>query len=882
MPFFTSQIASAILSKPNAFISNADMLAANGGSLAEAGKPNAAEFQAAVTAASLTNVVAYYTGDNTDNHLSATLTANVDSEGEATLNGGPDPNSHDGVVQDNAISANTTAIANETTRATTAEVALQSLIDNLDPDKEIGTLDATSFDASADLPAANKAEYLRVNVAGSITINSVAYDVTVNSVVRCNADGTTANDETAWTVLIAGSGGNFDKVLEQGGALTASRSIDGGGSNLTFLNLASLLVSVADYVLDVTGAWRVNASEYFFGNGSGGNLPSDKASESTVFLVLDISTGKVLKTSSSLVANVVDASASAQNVPLPEPTGSGAVVFLSVADATNSVTVSTTNGTVGNVASYLASNHGDADLILTDKVAGNWSVSVIGQPGTVERTIVPVTLTDITHVSGGSLTYDGDSNTASQEISLVSAEYYDEGNTRVITLQYWEQAENEVVLDLGSLVPAGASFDYGVGNAVDGSSFGGGASFLRKTGQPSRVGINRNDAIDGDHQWLTKLFIDLSGSDVGGQVVLAGAVKPEELAIMAFSSATDQNDKAVGDVTIENATRISGGITFDASTNVFTLPQSNKPYYCDAEIAWDWDDGTGASDFSGTTSVEWVDAATNAAIGTHRGTASLSEQSSDNPDLYNGTARTWIDASAGPVNVKLRATSAGVNIDIINITGLIQQFSSGEFALPDALPVGDLAKDSVTLSADYGVTVGYSDVNELTLTVPNDGDYVIAATLNVEGSGDDVFSSHVLTDGSNNEIGTPQFVKAHDLSTGDFTQFPITLYFELEGAVAGDVVKVRSQKSDTNDTVTVKEGSRLFYRQVATKTVINTTDVPVNDQAANGWRDIGDVREQWGTFNSSQANGGTINLPMPFADDQYFVNPVPSASSSSN
>ena len=68
------------------------------------------------------------------------------------------------------------------------------------------------------------------------------------------------------------------------------------------------------------------------------------------------------------------------------------------------------------------------------------------------------------------------------------------------------------------------------------------------------------------------------------------------------------------------------------------------------------------------------------------------------------------------------------------------------------------------------------------------------------------------------------------------------------------------------------------YGVKSQKTVINTTDTPVNDQAASGYIDIGNVRYQWGTV--TYAASTPIVFPAAFADANYSITGNPSDTTS--
>lgn len=68
-----------------------------------------------------------------------------------------------------------------------------------------------------------------------------------------------------------------------------------------------------------------------------------------------------------------------------------------------------------------------------------------------------------------------------------------------------------------------------------------------------------------------------------------------------------------------------------------------------------------------------------------------------------------------------------------------------------------------------------------------------------------------------------------------------------------------------NSTASVK-----IWAVKAQKTVINTTDTPVNDQSSSGYIDIGDTRIQWGNFENT-TSAPVQTLPAPFSDQNYSI-----------
>ena len=176
----------------------------------------------------------------------------------------------------------------------------------------------------------------------------------------------------------------------------------------------------------------------------------------------------------------------------------------------------------------------------------------------------------------------------------------------------------------------------------------------------------------------------------------------------------------------------------------------------------------------------------------------------------------------------------------------IEQLPSSTVVMPDALAVEDLAvtlftkasvADGVTATLDSGVT--WADVK---------ADYEVI----------EVFA----------ETGGIVYMSARFLASDivDSGQ----LGFSYGGASRIDLESINL--ADGDFLVNTSDGSTAEYEIVgykAQKTVINTADIPVDDQTASGYMDIGNMRMQWGQVFLASGSGEVITLPAAFANNTY-------------
>ena len=99
------------------------------------------------------------------------------------------------------------------------------------------------------------------------------------------------------------------------------------------------------------------------------------------------------------------------------------------------------------------------------------------------------------------------------------------------------------------------------------------------------------------------------------------------------------------------------------------------------------------------------------------------------------------------------------------------------------------------------------------------------------------------------------------------------LFLYDEGAVD---LHINFDSTGRVGTITSSDGNwqSATYRAIgirAQKTVIDNVNTLVNDQANSGYFDIGDMRMQWGTVQSTADGNQTFSLPASFANNNYSI-----------
>ena len=109
------------------------------------------------------------------------------------------------------------------------------------------------------------------------------------------------------------------------------------------------------------------------------------------------------------------------------------------------------------------------------------------------------------------------------------------------------------------------------------------------------------------------------------------------------------------------------------------------------------------------------------------------------------------------------------------------------------------------------------------------------------------------------------------LKVGSIANNRLFLYDEGAGAL-----HINFDSTGRVGTITSSDGNwqSATYRAIgirAQKTVIDNVNTLVNDQANSGYFDIGDMRMQWGTVQSTADRNQTFSLPASFANNNYSI-----------
>jgi hypothetical protein len=203
--------------------------------------------------------------------------------------------------------------------------------------------------------------------------------------------------------------------------------------------------------------------------------------------------------------------------------------------------------------------------------------------------------------------------------------------------------------------------------------------------------------------------------------------------------------------------------------------------------------------------------------------------------------------------------STGVGVDNANSTITWEQKPTATVVNPGLVPVEDV---EVLLGSGAGLTgtismpwnqlqaAGYSHIRVFV------GESVTSGSANRFTAGNVVPTSYLTGSAG----GTSRYLA---YGYADATNH-IELYMTDETTAA---VQISGATIGTNPAWEV-------YGIKPQKTVINTTDVPVVSPAPvgfSGYRDIGDIREQWGLITVGAGNSSTVNLPLPMANNDYNV-----------
>ncbi len=290
----------------------------------------------------------------------------------------------------------------------------------------------------------------------------------------------------------------------------------------------------------------------------------------------------VLPAASDVASTVIDSSAAPVAEALPAATGSGAILFYSNEDVTNTASLAPASGEQLNSvvdATFLFSNYAaGTQFQATDVGPGQWVVSVVGEGVTLDDRSTVLTTADIVH-SGNGVYVSGTGNPGTGQVMLLDGKatltrLADKG---IITVELEIDEDDEFTLDFASVIPAGGSILSYTNNVL-----GAGATHYSVVRGPSETSLsfNRNDSIDADIKLSLSLVAD--GWPVYEEHVLAGMVLPEALHYTYVALSADATSVAAPNGTFpipfDVTRRSSSGSPLALNADGSVALEANKRY----------------------------------------------------------------------------------------------------------------------------------------------------------------------------------------------------------------------------------------------------------------------------------------------------------------
>ena len=543
-------------------------------------------------------------------------------------------------------------------------------------------------------------------------------------------------------------------------------------------------------------------------------------------------------------AILIDSSGGASVETLDAGTGSGQIIFFANDDVSSNTATLTVqageslNGVTDGV--FYFSNYADGTQFrATDIGTGEWVVSVDGASTVAPIEVITATNTDIVGVSGaGSFSYNS-TNPTSGDAVINEVVYWDVAGLRHIRVNMAWDTDSDVLFQINSpLLPTGGEVISVNTLAYDTSQSGGSILGGLVTGQPNQFLINRVDSIDADTH---SAFVVTVTNPSAGEVVLAGMAAPETLESGRASATSD----AV----------ISSTSFVDVTDAEVVLPKAGKyrVYYSS-----DWFINSTAG--NGGAEHRLYNVTDGAEISGTTGELWGGSGASDNNGLIAfGEAEITVTA-ATTIRLQVRAIVAAGTVtrtlrggtDAATYLGY-QQLPTATVVMPDALEVEDvevLEGDNTGLS---GATQTFIDGGRTWADLASDYQGIRVEVVTNDG------------------ITWTQYIPSEQITAqaGFDPAERGTAYVRIIPDGVG--TSTASITLTTWSSIDVK-----IYGIKAQKTVINTTDVAVDDQASSGYMDIGDMRMQWGRFEFTSAAYADITFPASFAntDFSFVANPA--------
>ena len=561
------------------------------------------------------------------------------------------------------------------------------------------------------------------------------------------------------------------------------------------------------------------------------------------------------------VATIINSSGMAVQETLPPATGSGNIVFFVNHDIINLATlqVSGMGQSLNGIddGTFFFSNYSKGTQFRADDHAvGQWTISVFGDnststldrvymstgPAGMANTTQLLDLSDVSFDTGLEI----DTNTI-----------IDKTNDKLVI----KQAGLYRVTATGSIDPddtSGAFIQILLnGSVVAETGYDAEGTESRLAFTPTYVGqLSVNDEItffktDAGHEWEeVQISLDQLPST---ETVLAGLVDP-----------TPTNHVSINGGSATNAT-VDGAGSYD----IIPLGSLSQHVY-DPNTMRIGNTIVAPTDGEYEISYSVGSVSTDSVLAIYKNGLLIAEGRSDSTNNRSDAINVIESFSAGDV-IEVGVTST-TSVDVARVNVTVKQLAASNIVNPNLVPVEDLWFVSINSTSETSVGVatttigaGYDvldlDHGSLTtrgetgnidsvnncITVPAgaDGSYEITFLCRSNGSSED---NDIYVDGTqitnyraqnNNQAGVSSVIL--DLTSGQQIEF------------------VKSGTA-TNISITVK--------RLATKSVINSDDVAVNDQATSGYIDIGNTRIQWGLDNQTGA-GRTVTFPQPFANTSY-------------
>jgi hypothetical protein len=274
-----------------------------------------------------------------------------------------------------------------------------------------------------------------------------------------------------------------------------------------------------------------------------------------------------------------------------------------------------------------------------------------------------------------------------------------------------------------------------------------------------------------------------------------------------------------------------------------------------------------------------TDSANNVVAGTYSAMGEASGGGYTGPNI--GRAEVTVTAAATyKVRWRVSGGTGNVGNDTANSGSAWMRYR--QLPATTVVDIGDVPVTALTMgetiipagTAGSGTTP--ADVAGSSFTLPGAGTYEVEYSVTGFHSGANLVASVFLADSANTEVansrsGTQSGASAQQMVMTQVSRITVTgpTTYKMRAVMntAGSFTLINSSPAVGNGNMGV---CKIAWKQLPTSTVVNPGTVPVNDQAASGYFDIGTMRHQWGT-STVGATSASITLPAPFANSAYSV-----------